>query len=236
MPGQDISGVALVQRHGSTAVRWAGGPADRSSGHICTPDTWFQICSVSKQFTATAILLMADRGRVALDDRVTRWFSDLPEEWRAITIRHLLTHTSGLGHWPDCPDLDPHQAVLPGRQMEHFQQMPLLNRPGTRWRYSSPGYVLLGWIVQEASGQPYAAFLADHIFAPLGLQSTSTGDPPREPKMAFGYRAGQLIREWSSAGQVSGPQPVTRAGACWSDLVRRLAGGSRCVRGLGAWR
>jgi len=211
-------------------------PTAGGLGHICTPDTWFQICSVSKQFTATAILLMADRGRVALDDRVTRWFSDLPEEWRAITIRHLLTHTSGLGHWPDCPDLDPHQAVLPGRQMEHFQQMPLLNRPGTRWRYSSPGYVLLGWIVQEASGQPYAAFLADHIFAPLGLQSTSTGDPPREPKMAFGYRAGQLIREWSSAGQVSGPQPVARAGACWSDLVRRLAGGSRCVRGLGAWR
>ena len=171
MADEGMHGVALVQRHGSTVAERAGGIADLGHGSPCIRTTRFQICSLSKQFAAAAVLLLVDRRRVTLDDPAERWFRECPEDWRPITVRHLLTHTSGLGHWSDCPDLDLGRPVPREQQMELFQRMPLLSRPGSRWRYSSPGYVLLGWIVQEASGQPYASFLAEHIVAPLGLGS-----------------------------------------------------------------
>ena len=116
--------------------------------------------------------------------------------------------------------------------MELFQRMPLLSRPGSRWRYSSPGYVLLGWIVQEASGEPYASFLAEHIFAPLGLGSTSAGDAPGGPGMARGYRSGQPMRSFDLGTASPG------AGDVWStadDLVRwddALAAGELLTPGL----
>jgi CubicO group peptidase (beta-lactamase class C family) len=215
--GEDVSGVVLVQRHGTTAVEVVGGVADRAAGIACARDTRFQVCSVSKQFAAVATLLLADQGRLSLDDPVTRWFGDGTPGWRAITPHHLLTHTSGLGHWPDYPDLDLYQPVPPERELELFQRGPLLSRPGDSWRYSSPGYVLLGWIVQAVSGQPYADFLADRIFAPLGLASTSAGDPPGGPGLARGYRAGETARSFDLGAVHVG------AGDVWStagDLIR----------------
>lgn len=207
----------MVSRHGDVLLRQAAGMADISSGRACTPDTRFQLCSVSKQFTAAAVLLLADSGRVALDDLLPRWFSDCPEGWRDITVHHLLSHTSGLGHWRDCAGLDPCQRLARDEQMALFQQMPLLSRPGDRWSYSSPGYVLLGWIVQEASDQPYANFLADRIFGPLGLRSTSAGDWPDAPDVAHGYHAAQPVRSFDLANTNVG------TGNIWStadDLVR----------------
>jgi CubicO group peptidase (beta-lactamase class C family) len=185
--------VAAVQRHGTTLVEWVGGMADASSGQPCTADTRFQLCSVSKQFTSAAVLALADRDRLELDDPVTRWFSGGPPEWREIAVHHLLTHTSGLGHWRDYPGLDPYQPTSQERLIELLRPVPLQSRPGDRWSYSSPGYILLGWIVQLVSGQPFAAFLADQVFAPLGLQSTSAGDPPGGQGLARGYRAGQPV-------------------------------------------
>jgi CubicO group peptidase (beta-lactamase class C family) len=123
-------------------------------GQACTRATRFQICSVSKQFTAAAVLLLADRRRLTVDDPIRRWFGGCPGEWHAITIHHLLTHTSGLGHWRDYPGLDLTRPVPQQRQLELFWQMPLLSDPGSRWRYSSPGFALLGWIVQQMAGQP----------------------------------------------------------------------------------
>jgi CubicO group peptidase (beta-lactamase class C family) len=232
MADEDMHGVALVQRHGATVAERAGGIADLGYGCPCIRSTRFQICSLSKQFAAAAVLLLVDRGRVTLDDPAERWFSECPEDWRPITVRHLLTHTSGLGHWPDCPDLDLGRPVPREQQLELFQRMPLLSRPGNRWRYSSPGYVLLGWIVQEASGQPYASFLAEHIFAPLGLRSTSAGDAPGGPGMARGYRSGQPVRSFDLGTASLG------AGDVWStadDLVRwddALAAGELLTPGL----
>jgi CubicO group peptidase (beta-lactamase class C family) len=217
VPSTELSGVAVVRRHGDVLLRRAAGVADVSSGRACTPDTRFQLCSVSKQFTAAAVLLLADSGRVTLDDPLPRWFGGCPQEWRQITVHHLLTHTAGLGHWRDCTGLDPCQRLARDQQMDLFKQMPMLSRPGERWSYSSPGYVLLGWIVQEASDQPYADFLADHIFGPLGLRSTSAGDWPSTPDVAHGYHAGQPVRSFDLA--------VTNIGTgnVWStpdDLVR----------------
>lgn len=206
-------------------MEWVDGLADRDQRAACTRDTRFQIASVSKQFTAAAVLVLADRGVVSLDDRIERWFGDCRDDWRAITVHHLLTHTAGLGHWRDFPDLDLHRPLRPEQQMEIFQRVPLLSPPGSRWRYSSPGYVLLGWIVQQASGQPYAEFLADHIFTPLGLRSTSAGDQPGGTRVARGYHDGQPVRSFDLSTVSLG------AGDVWStvnDLVRwddALAGG-----------
>lgn len=185
----EMSGVALVQRDGVTVAERVGGKADRDLGLACTRATRFQIASVSKQFTAAAVLLLATRSQLSLGDRIGRWFTGCPQHWQAITIHHLLTHTSGLGHWDDFPALDQHRPLEPARELDIFQQEPLLSAPGSRYRYSSPGYVLLAWIVEKASSQPYAAYLAGQLFGPLGLRTASAGNPPGGAGMARGYHA-----------------------------------------------
>src|SRR6201996_7829084 len=105
----EFSGAALLARAGRTEQERTGGLADRDLGLPCTTATRFQIASVSKQFTAAAVLLLASRSRLSLDDPVTRWLGPGPAGWAAITVHHLLTHTAGLGHWPDYPALDPYR-------------------------------------------------------------------------------------------------------------------------------
>ncbi len=188
-----MSGVALVQRSGVTLAERVDGLADRDLGLPCTRETRFQIASVSKQFTAAAVLLLTGESRLSVDDPVSRWFPGGPPQWQAITIHHLLTHTAGLGHWPDYPELDPYQPLDPADELAFFQREPLLAAPGARYSYSSPGYVLLAWIVEQTAGQPYASFLADRVFGPLGLSSASAGDPPGGPAMARGYRGGEPV-------------------------------------------
>ena len=161
------------------------------SGHVLSDRV------VSKQFTAAAVLLLADRGLLSLEDRNERWLGGCPRDWRLITVHQLLTHTSGLRHWTGFPGLDLCRPIPAEQQLEIFQREPLLSRPGSIWSYSSPGYVLFGWIVQQVSGQPYADFLADHIFAPLGPRSTSAGVPPARRQRGSGLPgrpAGALLR------------------------------------------
>jgi CubicO group peptidase (beta-lactamase class C family) len=193
MPEDEFSGVAAVRRDGVTVAERAGGMADRDLGLPVAPGTRFQIASVSKQFTAAAVLLLASRSRLALDDPVGRWLGGGPPGWESITVAHLLAHTSGLGHWPDYPGLDVYARIEAADELAFFQARPLLSAPGSRYRYSSPGYVLLAWIVERVTGQPYAGFLAGEVFGPLGLTSASAGDPPGGPGMARGYRAGEPL-------------------------------------------
>jgi CubicO group peptidase (beta-lactamase class C family) len=188
-----VSGVALIQRDGVTLAERVDGLADRALGLACTRETRFQIASVSKQFTAAAVLLLTGESRLSLEDPISRWFTGGPPQWQAVTVQHLLTHTAGLGHWPDYPELDPYQPLDPAGELAIFQRRPLLSAPGARYYYSSPGYVLLAWIVEQAAAQRYAAFLADRVFGPLGLDSASAGDPPGGPGMARGYRAGEPV-------------------------------------------
>jgi CubicO group peptidase (beta-lactamase class C family) len=213
----DMSGVAIVHRGGVTAAVRVGGMADRGLGVPCTQETRFQIASVSKQFTAAAVLLLASQSRLSLDDQVARWFGGCPEDWQPITIRHLLTHISGLGHLDDFPALDLYRPIEPADQLRIFQQRPLLSRPGSRYYYSSPGYTLLAWITEQVGGQPYASFLADRVFAPLGMLTASAGDPPGGTGMARGYLAGEPVPSFELASIGVG------AGDIWctaADLLR----------------
>jgi CubicO group peptidase (beta-lactamase class C family) len=150
-----FSGAVLVTRGGSTLVRAAAGMADVQAGVGCTPDTRFQIASVSKQFTAAAVMLLVESGVLSLGEPITAWLPDIPAHWRHVTLHQLLTHTSGLGHWRDVPGFDDSRPGTSAEFLAQFAAVPLHSAPGSAWRYSSPGFLLAALIVQQASGQRY---------------------------------------------------------------------------------
>jgi len=170
----DVPGASvLVVRDGQPVVRRAYGMANLEARTAATPQTNYRLASVSKQFTAASILLLAQDGRLKLDDRIRQFFPTLPAAANDITIRHILTHTSGLIDYEDV--MDPADT----RQVHDADVLTLLQSqdrtyfaPGTGYRYSNSGYALLALIVERASGQRYARFLHDRIFQPLGMNDT----------------------------------------------------------------
>ncbi|MBX7104074.1 MAG: beta-lactamase family protein [Gemmataceae bacterium] len=187
----DKPGAAVAIVHKGTNVLLQGyGLADLDTKTPITGDTAFDLASVSKQFTSTAVLLLVERGRLNLDDPVVRWVPDFPAG-DAITLRHLLTHTSGL---PDyigifkgsdeefarltCHDI---AGMLRGKKA--------LFPPGTKFQYSNTNYALLPVVVERASGKTFAQFLRDYVFVPLGMDSTRVMDrvPYDVANRASGY-------------------------------------------------
>jgi CubicO group peptidase (beta-lactamase class C family) len=169
VPGASV----LVVRDGRVLFRGSYGLADVERHVAATPATNYRLASLTKQFTAAAILILAQDNRISLDDLIRKWLPTLPEAVTSITIRHLLTHTSGL--------IDYEEVIPAGtsRQLNDSDVLHLLeaqNRtyfpPGTNYRYSDSGYSLLSLIVVKASGKDFASFLRERIFLPLGMQST----------------------------------------------------------------
>ncbi|SCF27502.1 CubicO group peptidase, beta-lactamase class C family [Micromonospora matsumotoense] len=159
--------------------------------------TRYQLASVSKQFTAAAVLLLVQDGRLLLDDVVGRWIDGCPEDWRDITLHQLLTHTSGLGHWDDYPMIDLARWVEPDELLKTFHRVPLRYPPGGGWSYSSPAYVLLAHVVERVADTPYRVFLADRLFGPLGLTRTFAGTGAGQPDLAPGHDAeGRPLPTW----------------------------------------
>jgi CubicO group peptidase (beta-lactamase class C family) len=155
-----------------------------------TPATQFRLASVTKQFTAAAILLLAEDGRLGLDEPVRKWLPSLPEAARDVTIRHLLTHTSGL--------IDYEEVIPEGltKQLHDIDVLRLLETqdrtyfpPGTGYRYSNSGYALLALIVERVSGQTFATFLRERVFQPLGMHATVAHEEGISTlaNRAFGY-------------------------------------------------
>jgi CubicO group peptidase (beta-lactamase class C family) len=193
---EGLRGAAMVTRAGQVRLEVASGLADAGAGVKCTPQTRFQICSVSKQFAAVAALLLAESGQLDLAEPVARWLPGCPPQWQRVTLHHLLTHTAGVRHWGDAPGFDASQPMDTAERVALIQQAPLLTDPGTSWHYSSPGYLLAGHIVAQASGQPYTDFVTGHVLVPLGLTSTSTGGLPAGTGAARGYRNGEPVTPW----------------------------------------
>src|SRR2546422_4644381 len=201
MERRHIPGLALAVARNGKIVKVRGyGIANLEHDVPVTPDTVFELASVTKQFTATAIMLLVEEGKVQLDDQVAWHLPRAPETWKAITVRHLLTHTSGL------PGLEGGFAALRagGRRVTYTTaQMfdavakdTLQFAAGERFLYSDVGYFLLGMIIDSASGQRYRDFLAERFFKPLGMSSTSVLDHTRILKhRAAGYtlRDNQLV-------------------------------------------
>jgi CubicO group peptidase (beta-lactamase class C family) len=186
VPGASL----LVLRDGAPLLRRGYGMADLEAGIAATPATDYRLASVSKQFTAAAILLLVDDGRLRLDDRARRWLPTLPPAADSITLHHLLTHTSGLVDYEDVMDpADPRQVhdidvlrLLEAQDRTYFA-------PGSGYRYSNSGYALLALVVERASGQRYADFLQARIFRPLGMAHTVAHEEGRSrvANRAWGY-------------------------------------------------
>jgi CubicO group peptidase (beta-lactamase class C family) len=191
--GRVPGAAVLVLRDGMPLYRRAFGFADLEHGVAATAASNFRLASMTKQFTAAAILLLAEDGRLTLDDPLNKWLPELAPAADAVTIRQLLTHTSGL---PDYEDLIPAQET---RQLHEADVLRLLAAaqqqsyfpPGTRYRYSNTGYALLALIVARASGRDFAGFLRARIFIPLGMYATVAyqAGVSSVAHRAFGYSA-----------------------------------------------
>ncbi|BCJ47066.1 hypothetical protein GCM10010168_34140 [Actinoplanes ianthinogenes] len=189
-----------------------------------TTATRYQLASISKQFTAAAVLMLVEDGRVGLDDRLGRWFGECPQQWRDITVDQLLTHTSGIGHWEDYPGIDLSLRIEPAEMLAAVFREPLVHAPGGPWRYSSPAYVLAAHIAERAADRPYRRFLAERIFEPLGLTGTFAGMPDGQPDVADGHDAdGKPVPSWELdvVGMGAGDLWSTAADMLtWIDAVR----------------
>jgi CubicO group peptidase (beta-lactamase class C family) len=175
----NVPGASLLVMHGGKAiVRRAYGLADVDAGVKDTPSTNYRLASVTKQFTATAIRRLAAEGKLTLDDRVRRWLPTLPASADPITIRHLLTHTSGLLDYEDVMPADPKEQLHDVDVLRLLaSNAELYFAPGTSYRYSNSGYALLALIVERASGATFATYLHEHLFAPLGMNGTVAYEP-----------------------------------------------------------
>ncbi|KAB1912551.1 serine hydrolase [Micromonospora sp. AMSO31t] len=215
-------GVLLVARGDDLQVERVAGQADAESS--CTRATRFQIASISKQMTAAAVLLLAGRGALRLDDPVNRWLPRPPSAWSGITLHHLLTHTSGLGHWDDYPMIDLAAPVEPDELLAAFAKLPPLFAPNASWHYSSPAYVLLARAVERAADRPYAAFLADEVFAPLGMTGSFAGAAAGRGDVATGHEGGRPVPSWDLDTVNVGAGDVWCTGVdllTWLDVSRR---------------
>jgi CubicO group peptidase (beta-lactamase class C family) len=188
---QHFMGSILIVREGQVLADRSFGSANLEWQIPNTASTRFRIGSLTKQFTAASILLLAERGKLRLEDPVSKYLENPPVAWSGITVLHLITHTSGIVSITDLPG---EQAALtrggtPAEIVERFRNQPLLFPPGTQARYSNSGYILLGMVMEKASGEPYVTFLQKNIFDPLGMRDTGIdNDADILQSRASGYR------------------------------------------------
>ena len=188
--GERPGAAVLVVQDGEPIVRKAYGLANMEERTPATTQSNYRLASVTKQFTAAAILLLADDGRLQLSDPARRWLPSLPLAADPVTIRHLLTHTSGL---IDYEDVIPATLTAQLRDADVLRLMESQDRtyfaPGTSYRYSNSGYALLALIVERASGASFAGFLRKRIFIPLGMNNTVAHEEGASavPQRAYGY-------------------------------------------------
>jgi D-alanyl-D-alanine carboxypeptidase len=181
----------LLTKGGKVAYRRGIGLANLEHKLPITPDMPFRLASLTKPFTATAILILAETGQLALTDPLTRFLPDYPVSDPPITLEHLLTHTSGIRNYTELPEWwAVHRQDLSVPQLiDLFRLQPGIFMPGTRWAYCNSGYALLGAVIEKISGQGYGQFVEEHIFAPLEMrQSYYEATSTRViPKLVSGY-------------------------------------------------
>jgi D-alanyl-D-alanine carboxypeptidase len=161
----------IVVRDGQVILRKGYGMANLELGVPVAPEMVFRLGSITKQFTAVAILMLVDEGRVTLSDDITKFLPSFPTHGQAITIERLLTHTAGIKNYTEMPEFP--SWWRDDRSLDEliglFKDQPLDFAPGEKWAYSDSGYVLLGAVIEKASGTSYAEFIQQRIFGPLGM-------------------------------------------------------------------
>lgn len=181
----DPGATVIVTRDGKTVLRKAYGSANVAAKIPMRADTSLRLGSITKQFTATAILLLVDQGKLAVSDPITKFLPDYPTHGKLITIEHLLTHTSGIVSYTSKPDfgVTSLRDVTVQQMIDSFKNDPLEFDPGTRYAYSNSGYFLLGAIIEKVSGMSYAKFVEQRIFVPLGMTQSAYEGYERAPTM-----------------------------------------------------
>ena len=188
-----FSGSVLIARNGKVLVRKGYGEADREKHLANTAQTKFRIGSLTKQFTAMAILILQTQGKLNVHDRICTYLSECPNPWQKITLHQLLIHTSGIPDFIRFPDFQTTQGLLssPTQTIARFKEKPLDFQPDEKFSYSNSGYVVLGAIIERASGETYEAFLRDNIFVPL--QMVNSGYDHNNNHLAVGYRDQTIV-------------------------------------------
>jgi len=190
-PADRPGAAVIVTKDGETLFEKAYGMADLELGVPLRPDMVFRLGSITKQFTAVAILMLAEEGKLSLQDPIEKHLPGYPTQGHTITIEHLLTHTSGIQSYTDIPGWMTSRILSPMTVQElvdGFKREPMQFAPGERYAYNNSAYVLLGAIVEKASGRTYEAFVTERIFQPLGMTASYYGSTERIiPRRAPGY-------------------------------------------------
>ena len=208
----------IVIRQGKVILRKGYGKANLELGVPIEPDMVFRTGSVTKQFTAVAILMLVDQGKILLDDEITKFLPDYPTNGHKITVEHLLTHTSGIKSYTSLPEWTPlWRKDMPLTELiALFKDKPMDFAPGERYAYNNSAYVLLGAIIEKTSGQSYQDFIEKNIFAPLGMKHSYYDDTARViPRRVSGYSKGK--EGFINAAYLSMSQPYA-AGSLLSSV------------------
>jgi CubicO group peptidase (beta-lactamase class C family) len=226
MRTEKIPGLALaIVRDGRTIKSRGYGLANVELDAAVKPETIFQTGSVGKQFTATAVMMLVEDGKIRLDDPIGKYLPGAPATWDKITVRNLLTHTSGI-HDYESESLKKKGAAFINLRNNYtedelfkkFSGWPLDFPPGSKWSYSNSGYVILGILIHKVTGQFYGDVLQERIFRPLGMTSTRIiSEADIIPNRAAGYRLvnGEIKnQEW-----VSPSLNTTADGALYTNVV-----------------
>ena len=167
-------GSVLIARDGEPIFRKGYGLANVEHDVPNRPETKYRLGSLTKQFTAAAVLLLQERGKLEVGDPIGQYIGDAPESWEDVTIHHLLTHTSGIPSFTSFPEYE-ETWMIPSRPEEtmlRFRNEPLEFRPGRKFSYSNSGYILLALIIENVSGMRYGEFLEENVFGPLGMRDS----------------------------------------------------------------
>jgi len=225
MEKEKIPGVSLaIVRDGKIVKAEGYGFANLELDVKASADTVYQSGSIGKQFTAAGILLLAEDGKLSLDDRLSKHFPEGPADWHRITIRHLLTHTSGIKDYEGRDDFDMHREYSEDELLKVMMKLPLQFEPGTQWSYSNSGYLVLGLLTSKLAGKHWSEFQKERIFVPLGMTTTQV------------ISERDLVKNRAAGYELDDKKEVKNQG--WVDpSLNRLADGSLyfTVKDLAAW-
>lgn len=219
----------IVIKDGKTLLRKGYGIANLAKAEKLQADHVMRLGSITKQFTAVAILQLVEAGKINLNEAITTYFPDFPESAKQITVEHLLTHTSGIPSYTGKPGFmeAAGKDISVQEMLDSFKNDALEFEPGTAWKYNNSGYFLLGALIEKVSGESYANYVARHLFEPLGMKHTAYENVERHPQSkALGYS--KRSEKFEPSIKISMSQPYAAGSLCsnvddlalWDAAVR----------------
>lgn len=207
-----FNGYVVVARDGEPIFSQGYGRANFEDDVANTSRTKYRLASITKTFTAVAIMMLQEKGSLAVSDPVCKYLAECPAAWKPVTIRHVLGHTAGIADYAAAPDFMSRIGLptAPDALMATVRPLPLQFGPGSNFAYSNTNYIILGRIIEKVSGQSYAAFIKNKILDPLGLADT-------------GYEDGSTLIKHRAAGYRHGPETMTPAR--YMDMSNAYAAG-----------